>query len=105
MTRVDFTRLISALLIEMSRQGENPIADFLKRSDEEQKRLYDQGLSKCDGINNVSMHQRGKALDIYFVEDGVLGPPKKGYDFWHEIWVNWGGEPAISWDEGHFEAK
>ena len=105
MTRVEFTRLISALIIEMSRQEENPILDFVKRSDEEQKRLYDMGLSKCDGVNNISMHQRGKAADIYFIEDGQLVLPKKGYAYWHEIWKNWGGEPEILWDEGHFEAK
>ena len=105
MNRLEFTRLISALIIEMSRQEENPILDFVKRSDEEQKRLYDMGLSKCDGTNVISMHQRGKAADIYFLEDGQLAPPKKGYAYWHEIWKNWGGEPEISWDEGHFEAK
>jgi peptidoglycan L-alanyl-D-glutamate endopeptidase CwlK len=34
------------------------------RTIEEQQRLYEEGKSKCDGINNKSKHQEGKAIDI-----------------------------------------
>lgn len=37
------------------------------RSTEKQRRLYKQGKSKCDGILNISKHQEGKAIDIYYV--------------------------------------
>lgn len=108
MNRVDFTRKIAALIMEMDRQGESPILDFCKRSDEEQKRLFDAGKSKCDGKITLSQHQLGKAVDIYFLRDGKLGDPVKGFEFWHDTWDGWCGEdasPMIAWDKGHFESR
>ena len=103
MTRIEFTRNICQLITEMIEQGEYPIIDFVKRSAEEQKRLYQAGLSKCDGIINVSQHQLGKAMDIYFVEDGKLVTPKLGHQYWHNRWCDLGGDPMIEWDQGHYE--
>jgi hypothetical protein len=103
MTRTEFTFNISTLLLEMFRAGEQPILDFAKRSAEEQKRLYDAGLSQCDGVKNISKHQRGLAVDVYFVADGKLVDPKKGWEFWHDEWLRMGGKPIIQWDKGHFE--
>lgn len=37
------------------------------RSTEKQRKLYKQGKSKCDGVFNVSKHQEGKAIDVYYV--------------------------------------
>ena len=105
MTRIEFSCNICQLIAEMFSVGENPIIDFVKRSTEEQKRLYDKGLSKCDGRIIVSQHQLGKAMDIYFIEDGKLVDPKKGFDYWHKRWKDvYGGQAEISWDRGHFEA-
>ncbi len=103
MTRIEFTFKITSLIQEMILQDESPIADFLKRSLEEQNRLFREGLSKCDGISKVSQHQVGKALDIYFLNDGDIGNPIKGYEFWHKRWEEMGGQPMIEWDKGHFE--
>ena len=105
MNRVDFTRKISWLLVQMGMEGERPIEDYCKRSDDEQKRLFDAGKSKCDGKNKISQHQRGRALDIYFVlDDGKnIGPPKKGHAYWHRQWERMGGKPAIEWDQAHYE--
>ncbi|RJQ29167.1 hypothetical protein C4571_01905 [Candidatus Parcubacteria bacterium] len=105
MNRVDFTRAISTLLFEMEAEGERPILDYVKRPAEEQRRLYDAGLSKCDGKVKVSKHQPGKAADIYFAtEDGKrLEDPQKGWEYWHERWERLGGRPMIEWDKGHFE--
>ena len=36
------------------------------RTAERQKHLYDKGLSYIDGTNNLSMHQKGLAVDIAF---------------------------------------
>jgi hypothetical protein len=101
-TRLDFTINIVGLLKSMIDSGEHPIIDYVKRSDEEQKRLFDAGKSKCDGVNNISGHQVGKAMDIYFIEDGKLVESKQ-IEYWHKLWENWGGKPEISWDRGHFE--
>lgn len=106
MTRFEFTKNICSLIIEMIDMGERPLLDYIKRSDAEQRRLFDQGLSKCDGVNSISQHQRGRAADIYFLsEDGSrLVRPNMGDDYWHELWVRkYDGEPMIIWDRGHFE--
>jgi len=96
MTRVEFTEKIVNLLQWMIDAGEHPIIDFVKRSDEEQKRLFDKGLSKCDGIKNRSLHQSGRAMDIYFLQEGEMIDPKHGWETWHEHWEEVGGKPMIS---------
>lgn len=108
MNRIDFTRKIAMLLVEMDRQGESPLLDYCKRSDEEQLRLYNAGKSKCDGHTVLSQHQIGKAADIYFTRDGKLVDPIKGFEYWHNVWDGWCGEdasPMIEWDKGHFECR
>ena len=87
--------------MEMVEEGEGPIYDYLKRSDREQAYQFSIGNSDCDGVNNVSEHQIGRAVDIYFIgEDGKLAPPKKGYDYWHERWEEKGGQPLIILSNG-----
>ena len=104
--RVDFTRALRVLLDSMIQNDDRPILDYVKRSDQEQKRLFDAGLSKCDGYRNVSKHQIALAADIYLInDDGSL------HDWslddravkYHRLWESLGGKPMISWDQGHFE--
>ena len=40
------------------------------RTDEEQFTLYNGGKSQCDGVNDISFHQKAKALDFYAYVDG-----------------------------------
>jgi hypothetical protein len=103
MNRVEFTHQIVNLLAAMMLDGEHPIIDYVKRSPEEQNRLFKAGASKCDGINTISNHQLGKAMDIYFMEDGEVVDSKKGWEYWHKYWEGKGGKPIIEWDKGHFE--
>lgn len=112
MNRVEFTKAKCLLISAMFLDGESPIEDYLKRSPEEQNRLFKLGLSKCDGINKISAHQVGKAIDILFpdVDDRdfdrdtkELLPPKKGWEYWHKYWESKGGKPMIEWDKSHFE--
>ncbi len=112
MTRLEFTHNLSKLLLRMTNEGEYPILDYIKRSSEEQNRLFLAGLSKKDGYKKLSAHQIGKAADIYFIDitdkdnDGVtqeLTDPIKGHEYWHKIWESMGGRPMISWDKGHYE--
>jgi hypothetical protein len=42
------------------------------RTKEEQNKLFKEGKSKCDGINKISKHQIGKAIDICPVINGKL---------------------------------
>lgn len=109
MTRVEFTHQICNLLAAMMLDDEHPVIDFVKRSDEEQMRLFILKKSKCDGIKNQSQHQFGKAMDIYFVEGGKTSDPIKGWSYWHDYWVKKGGKPELldengkPWDRAHFE--
>jgi hypothetical protein len=103
MTRIEFTKAIVNLLAAMMLEREYPILDYIKRSDEEQMRLFVKNLSKCDGIKIKSKHQTGRAADIYFIEENKIVDPKKGWEFWHKYWESKGGQPMIEWDRGHFE--
>jgi len=105
MKRVEFTRAINNLIAAMILEGENPIIDYVKRSDEEQMRLYLKKRSKCDGVILRSAHQSGSAMDIYFLNDehSEIVEPKKGFTYWHTYWEGKGGQPMIEWDKGHFE--
>ena len=40
------------------------------RTAETQRKLFDEGKSKADGVHNLSKHQTGKALDFYAFIDG-----------------------------------
>jgi peptidoglycan L-alanyl-D-glutamate endopeptidase CwlK len=42
------------------------------RTKKEQQLLFKHGKSKCDGINSISKHQEGKAIDICPVINGKL---------------------------------
>jgi len=109
MNRREFTSKLNNLLGKMFSEGEYPVIDFVKRSPEEQNRLFKAGLSKSDGYNIISQHQTGKAVDILFFgdEDGdgdlECVPPTLGYEYWHQIWETMGGKKMIEWDKGHFE--
>lgn len=115
MTRVQFTELVLKLLARMKAEGEEVFIDYCKRSDEEQHRLFKAGLSKCDGYRLISQHQRGKAIDLCFVDENGRAyfllndklqavPPKKGFAYWHDYWTQLGGRAMIEWDKAHFEA-
>jgi len=108
MTRREFTRKICELIYEMVQAGHNPILDYAMRSSSEQRKLYDEGLSKCDGTKILSAHQKGTAADIYLVQTEpeikiIFEWNKDKAIFWHNTWTRKGGKAAIPWDLGHFE--
>jgi hypothetical protein len=93
----------------MIADGREPFMDYCLRSAQEQKVLFDAGLSKCDGYKILSAHQKGLALDIYFVvrdivDFGYETPEAKEYAAqYHDLWVAMGGRELISWDLCHYE--
>ena len=106
MDRHQFTVILCDLLQDMKAEGLRPFIDYAKRSDREQKELWLQGLSKCDGVITVSQHQRGRAVDIYLLgEDGkLLEWIDELARKWHSHFEDMGGKgPMIEWDKGHFE--
>ena len=105
--RAKFTTELASLLEYMVNEGDTPILDFVKRSTEEQGRLFAAGLSKCDGVKIISKHQVGLAADIYLLDEAgkLLDWNKVGdkADKYHDFWKQSGGAKIISWDIGHFE--
>jgi hypothetical protein len=92
----------------MKDDGHQPIMDYALRSEQEQMRLFNEGLSKCDGVHKISKHQEGKALDIYFyVDDEVDYSFKKTANlakYYHYQWELLGGREMIEWDKPHYES-
>ncbi len=102
--RVEFFHKLCTLQNRMILDGETPILDFVKRSTEEQQRLFALGKSKKDGVRTISKHQIGLAADIYLIiEEKLLEWPKDKALKYHTFWETLGGKPMISWDLGHFE--
>ena len=120
MTRREFTKNFALFVVQMIKAREEPIFDYFLRDAETQKRLFDRGLSKCDGYKHLSRHQFGTAGDMYFVGRDYKGDPKvlyaepleaekhpirDRYVKWHKIWEEkYGGKPMITWDCGHWES-
>ena len=85
------------------------------RTAEDQHRLFEDGKSKADGVNNLSYHQSGKAVDVYAYVNGKASWEKEhlaiiaasmlqasaqlGYELkWGGLWKSWQDFP-------HFEIK
>lgn len=106
--RSEFTSALAMLLQYMLNEDDQPILDYGLRSKEEQKRLFNLKLSKCDGEIKVSKHQMGLAADIYLLDKDN---PRELWNWhkgdkaikYHDFWVESGGQPMIEWDKGHFE--
>jgi len=85
------------------------------RTEEDQAKLFADGVSKADGVNNKSYHQSGKAMDVYAYVDGkaswdklhlaviasamLQASAQLGYKLkWGGLWKSWQDYP-------HFELK
>lgn len=84
------------------------------RTSEDQNKLFNQGVSKCDGYNKKSYHQSGNAFDIYAYVDGrasweskhlkpiadhILQVAKECYN----VNLTWGGNWVNFKDMPHFQ--
>jgi len=84
------------------------------RTAEDQKSLFDKGVSRCDGYKHKSYHQSGNAFDIYAYVDG-----KASWDVDHltviadhiicvaqeqfSVELEWGGNWKTFVDLPHFQ--
>ena len=115
MTRSEVSILWARLLLQMEEDGLNPAADYVKRSDQEQARLFALNdpehhvwITSDDGVKHVSDHQRGKAMDVLLFDnkgDLICNWPDKWAKKYHDLWTSWGGKPVIPKDVGHFSAN
>lgn len=78
------------------------------RSQEEQKKKFDEGKSNCDGYTKKSAHQKWLAIDIAIVENGQciwIRTPE--YELLGKMWKDlggiWGGDWTSLNDIYHFE--
>lgn len=106
---------IKAIEISTADFGVLPLGG--KRTKTEQKKLFDQGFSKCDGTKIRSKHQDGDALDFVPYIDGRYTWSNKAafqaiYVAVMEVWLDmhnteykliWGGNWKNSWDKPHYE--
>jgi len=85
------------------------------RTAADQAKLFTDGVSKADGVNNKSYHQSGKAIDVYAYVDG-----KASWDKYHLTTIatsmlqaaaqlgyplRWGGNWKSWQDMPHYEIK
>ena len=114
MKRQDFSPLVAYLIEWIVKKGWHAIIGHAERSREEQRRMFDAKLSKCDGDVKISGHQYRDAggryaIDI-FIHDGDGNIDKsKLYEEAHDYWTYMGGDPVIVFANGtkdwnHFEA-
>jgi peptidoglycan L-alanyl-D-glutamate endopeptidase CwlK len=90
-----------------------------KRTKTEQKKLFDEKYSKCDGTIKKSYHQSGNALDfVAYVDDQYTWSNKEAFQAIHlavmEAWLDmhnkeynlvWGGDWLNAWDRPHYELR
>jgi peptidoglycan L-alanyl-D-glutamate endopeptidase CwlK len=87
------------------------------RSEADQAKLFADGVSKADGVSNLSYHQSGKALDLYAID------PETGKASWDKLHLSlcaaamlqasaqlgyelrWGGNWKSWQDYPHFEIR
>ncbi len=87
------------------------------RSQEQQLKYYNQGTSQCDGINKISKHQEGKAIDIICYDPKTNKPTYDKKELYYyiaglfeskaqklKIDIQWGGWWSFK-DCPHFELK
>jgi peptidoglycan L-alanyl-D-glutamate endopeptidase CwlK len=113
MTRTDkcieFFRKVSKLIVMASIHEIKLLPYSFIRSAEEQKKLFDEGKSQCDGINKISQHQRGLAIDLVIIRDNAAvwqSDPEYALlgRMWEEEGMTWGGGWTFQ-DYCHFEWK
>jgi len=93
--RIRFIQKFSRLTRFAIRQGIQFIITAAFRTAEEQRALYNAGLSKCDGYNKISNHQEWLAYDIAIIKDGkAVWKRTDGYDSLGNFWLAIGG----GWD-------
>ena len=84
------------------------IITHVYRTAEEQKKLYNLGLTDCDGYNTRSKHQDWLAIDICIIKDNECvwdrTPEYEALgDEWKEMGHTWGGDFKSRDDVYHFE--
>lgn len=110
MRRDIFTLNVAKLIMWIDSQGWSAYLSYAQRTDAGQKWLYEEKLSRCDGVKQVSAHQYGDREGSFAVDIYISGPDndiheREKYIKAHRFWEILGGDPVISWDLGHFQVS
>lgn len=113
MTRREFTRNIGKFIVKANEAGFEIIGDWWFRDKQAQQHVWATGMSNLDGVEKISNHQHGKAVDIFIYEGNDILHCKgrnaakeiAKYHALHDLWDEVRGEPRprIHGDLGHFE--
>lgn len=105
-----FARAFGRLIQFACSRGINVTVFFMYRTADQQRKLFNEGKSKCDGYHNLSPHQEGRAADIVVSnEKGLVWDHIDEYDKLAEYWKGlgsqyiWGGDFEFADDIYHFE--
>lgn len=106
--RIEFFRKIAMLVVWASVKGIKLLPFSFYRTEEEQKKLFDEGKSKCDGYKIKSKHQQWLAIDFVIIKNGVpIWDYDQDYEILGKIWKSlggkWGGDFRGLQDVFHFE--
>ncbi len=103
MTRRQFTLMVGLLIAYVRFVCPyDPIIGDVKRSRQEQARVFKLKLSKRDGVKKISDHQTGKGIDLYLGKGRKLIWSRALYRKLHKFWELLGGKKMIFWDLSHF---
>jgi peptidoglycan L-alanyl-D-glutamate endopeptidase CwlK len=128
---------VKAALSEMDSKGIKYSVQYTFRTLNEQEALYSQGrkslievnairkqanmqpisdsdnsytVTNCDGVDNQSAHQTGRAIDIVPIINGVPSWPSAGHGYWQPIanvmkshGFTWGGDWTKFPDLPHYQ--
>lgn len=87
-------------LINAARQAGVPVVVVeTRRTLQRQRALLASGASRT----LHSAHLLGRAFDVGFVGHHPDAVPLPVYSWLHDLWLQLGGRPMISWDRVHFE--
>ena len=106
--RIIFFNKFAVLTSLAAASGINFMVTCFYRTAKEQKKLFDEGKSQCDGVTKKSSHQKWLAIDLVIIKDGVLQWDRiHEYDTLGSIWKTLGGIWGGSWqsidDPYHFQ--
>jgi len=71
---------------------------WFHRTAEEQKKLFEDGKSKCDGVKKKSRHQNWRAIDLAIIEGGkCIWHGTSKYELLGRFWKLLGGTWGHDW--------
>lgn len=108
--RALFLKKFAALVSYAALVGIHFIVTSFDRNAAEQKTLFDEGKSMCDGTRKKSAHQNWLAVDLAVIEHGDIRWDREAYETLGEFWLALGGtwddsEHGVLDDPYHFEFK